>query len=207
MKPTVPSITLVLTLLLTLFAHAQQTGTAASPATPAARFYAKMAEATQGPDVRRTATVGAPTGVEYAELPPAGGVLVGFDLWKGNFRRFLVVSGIRPIFQTATGRVRGKTYGSEGGNLTTVEAKDGFAVAGIEVKGGERVDQLRVAFMKINYTGFNLDSVGAYKTEWIGGSGGGREQRLIPNQKPVVGIFGGSGRDLDRLGLIYLDLK
>jgi len=174
------------------------------------RFFAKLATDPKGSGLGKTATVGSPTGYEYRDWRKEGGLLVGFDLWKGNFQdHMLVVCGVRPIYMTAKGKVRGKLYGSGSGTSTpiTIEGRDGFAVAGIEVKGGDRMDQLRVVFMKYSYTEFNLLADGMYKSEWFGGKGGRKERRFIPGQKPVVGIFGGSGSELDRLGLLYMESK
>lgn len=195
-------------LLCSLFIASAPVSFAQQPAaTPEQRFYATLAAAGTGTNLGKTDTVGAPTGTDYGDTQPEGAVLVGLDLWKGNFENNLVIRGVCPIFQTATGRVRGPKRGNCDGSPTTTEAKPGFAVAGIEAKGGLRVDGLEIVFMRIHVSGIALDSSGSYKSEWVGGKGGGKPRRLVPNQKPIIGIFGGAGSELDRIGLLYYDRK
>ena len=175
--------------------------------TPEQRFYSTLTAAAQGNGLSKTDTAGSPTGTDFSDTHASGGILVGFDLWKSNFQNNLIVGGICPIFQTASSRVRGPKRGRTNGTPVTIEAKPDFAVAGIVVKSGGRVDGLEVVFMRVNHAGVGLDSAGSYKSEWFGGRKGGRETRLVPNQQPIIGIFGGSGGGLDRLGLLYYDRK
>jgi hypothetical protein len=189
-----------------LLSHSTLPAQQPNPASdPQQRYYAALAEGVKGPNLRRTETVGLPTGKEFTDLRPEGGFLVGFDLWKANYKKALVVNGIRPIYLTQLGKFRGNAYGHSDGEPITVEAKEGFAVAGMEVHSADRMDQVRVIFMryKVGLDGFNSD--GAYKSEWIGGPSQPKEHRLIPDQKMIVGIFGGSGLGLDHFGLLYLD--
>jgi hypothetical protein len=188
-------------------APAQQPAGTAQPASAQERFFSDAKIDALDPSVGRTRTIGAPTGIEYADVKPEGGIIIGFDIWKGNYQKLLVVFGIQPIYLTPHGKVRGKRRGGQAGQATTVEAHEGFAVGGIEAKGGDRVDQLRVIFMRINPVSFNLDPGTSYKSDWIGGKGGGRDHQLLPGGKPVIGIYGGSGSELDRFGLLYLDRK
>ena len=52
--------------------------------------------------------------------------------------------------------------------------------------------------------GKKLDPTKTYQSEWVGGKDGNREGRLGCDGNPVVGILGGSGAELDSLGLIQL---
>jgi len=178
-----------------------------NPTTTAAqqRYYAALAADVKGPNLRKTETVGLPTGKEFSDFRPEGGFVIGFDFWKSNYKKTVVVNGVTPIYRTETGKVRGNHYGRSEGDPITLEAKEGFAVAGLEVKAGERMDQLRVIFMRYNVALDGFNSADAYKSDWIGGPSQPAERRLIPNQKMIVGIFGGSGLGLDHFGLLYVD--
>ncbi len=182
-------------------------GPASSPVTPEQRFYAAIAAM---PHVQ-TGAAGAMGGKDFSLIQPEGGVLVGFDLWQGMYYRELVVGGIRPIFQTGKGRVRGPTFGKGDGNPDkTLEANEGFAVAAVEAVDDKRqVTGLLLQYKRIHYTGFDLEGNGAYKSEWFGQEVGKKvkPKRLDTNGKPALGIFGAADTLLYRVGLIYLDRK
>ena len=74
-------------------------------------------------------------------------------------------------------------------------------VAGVVAKSGNRVDGLRVLFMKLKEGRLNPDDT--YRSDWIGGVGGGPETLCGYNGEPIVGIFGRHGNDLDSLGFIH----
>ena len=170
-------------------------------------FFALLKAGSKNPAIAKTKTVGAPTGIQFSETQATGGVLVGFDFWTSNYNNALVVNGICPVYETAQGRVRGKVRGYRVGNHVTVEARPGFAVSGIRAKAGDRMDRVQVEFMRINYPTRDLDPGTQYHSDWVGGKGGKAEHHLTGNGKLVIGIFGASGDELDRFGLLYLDLK
>jgi len=173
------------------------------------RFYAALAEAAARSDREETKKSGGHGGGEFTEVRPEGGLLVGFEVWRGNYAGHLVIRGIRPIFQTAAGRLKGKGHGNVKGEPgVTVEAKEGYAVAAIEARGGDRLDGFEVLFWKIPPSMWRLNAEGSYKSEWIGGKGGGKSRHpLGSNGQPVLGIFGASGAEVDRMGLIYAELR
>jgi hypothetical protein len=117
-----------------------------------------------------------------------------------------LIRGLRPIFQTANGRIRGSSHGytpDQPGKI--VEAKEGYAVAALEIRGGERLDGFQLLFWKIRPSMGRLDAEGAYKSDWVGGHGGGKARNALSSDgRAVLGIYGASGADMDRLGLIYL---
>lgn len=168
------------------------------------RFYAALAEAAGKANTENTRKVGGKGGGDFIEVMPEGAILVGFEAWKGDYYGHLIIRGIRPIFQTAHGRVQGKRHGSDYGIPMRVEAKEGYAVAAIEARGGDRLDGFQVLYWKIHPVDATLDAEGSYKSEWVGG-GGGRKARhpLTSNGNAVIGISGASGDDVDRLGLVY----
>jgi hypothetical protein len=200
----------LLTLLCALVAaaHAQAPQPAANPnptvsnkETTIKRFFFTMGSAAQGTQLGKTAFIGSPTGgTEFTDALKDGGVLVGFDVWASPND----IRGIQPIFETAEkGRVRGQKHGACKGAPTTLEAKDGFAVAGINTNG---LGGFEVLFMLIHHGGLALDSAGSYRSPWVGGKVG-KASRLVPSQKPVIGIYGATTGSLDRLGLLFYDRR
>ena len=86
-----------------------------------------------------------------------------------------------------------------------MQAKDGYVIAGAITKSGHRVDGIRVIFMKVKNGRLNPDDT--YRSQWIGGKGGGRETQLAANGDPVIGIYGRAAHDLDALGFIQTTSK
>jgi len=154
----------------------------------------------------KTKTAGGLGGVDFTDVRP-GAILVGLEVWKGEYAGDDVIRAIRPIYETATGRVTGRIYGRKAGSSTKMEAREGFAVSGIEVRvAGEVVEDIKVLFWQIHETGPSLDAEGSYKEESDAESRGGKPFRqLSANGKIVVGIFGGSAYAVDSIGLLYID--
>jgi hypothetical protein len=83
-----------------------------------------------------------------------------------------------------------------------VLAKPGYAVGAVVVRGSDLVRSMKVVFMRVAGTRLNLAD--RYESDWIGAAGAGPEVTLGGDGSPVIGIHGGSGAALDRLGLILL---
>jgi hypothetical protein len=79
-------------------------------------------------------------------------------------------------------------------------AKPGYAVGGAIARGALRVDGIKFVFMRIAGTG--LDPRDKYESPWIGGTGGGPEQKLGGDGAFVVGLCGRSFTDLDAFGIV-----
>jgi hypothetical protein len=140
----------------------------------------------------------------YKEVPEEGALLTGFEVTYGKFGDSRTVMTVRPIFLTASGRVRGVTHGVPGEGLVRVEARPGYAVGAVTIKAGLGVDGMSVTFMEIGSKG--LDPSHAYESEWLGGMGGGEKTKLGGSGAPVVGIFGKTadrpGSTFNGLGLV-----
>jgi hypothetical protein len=124
----------------------------------------------------------------YQEVPESGALLIGFEVTYASFDGSRVIQTVRPIFQTAGGRVSGTTHGVPGESVSRVEAKPGFAVGAVTIKAGAGVDGMSVTFMAIQEDG--LDPNRAYESKWLGGKGGYPPKKLGGSGAPVVGIFG-----------------
>ena len=137
------------------------------------------------------------------EVPPEGALLVGFDLTRGNFDGPMVKS-LTPIYLTREGIVRGETRGKPAGRVTTIQAREGYAVGGLVTRQGKRVHGFEVIFMKINPVMARLDPAkqNTYSEEFLAGSG---SMRTIGGEgKLIVGVYGASGADVDTVGLMHL---
>jgi len=150
----------------------------------------------------RTAAVGGSGGVEFEDVPQPTGLLVGFKYVTAPFAAGTIVKALQPIYLAGAKRVEGKTYGRFGGTPQEIVAKPGYAVAGIVVRGGIRVDAFKVVFMRVG--GASLDSRDSYESKWLGGTGGGGEVKLGGDGAYVVGIHGRSFEDVDCVGLVQL---
>jgi hypothetical protein len=181
-----------------------QNPTVSNKETQIKRFFATMGDASQGHALGKTALAGGTGGTEFSDSLKDGGLLVGFDVWPGTGE----IAGIQPIFDTEKGRVRGTKHGNCNGAPTTIEAKEEYAVAGVNANGASFATGFEAIFMKIYHSGMSLDAVGTYKSPWVGAKSGGKSFRLVPGQKPVIGIYGAtSGGGIIRMGLLFYDRK
>lgn len=139
----------------------------------------------------------------WADVPEAGGLLVGFEFFEvGKDHR---IRSLRPYFMTREGIVPGKDRGIMEKVTTKIIARPGYAVGGfltnLEKKG------IQVIFMKIDpATGhFATDSASAYKSAWFGDKGLERPRQIGGDGRFVIGVYGKTGADCDDLGLVELN--
>jgi hypothetical protein len=145
----------------------------------------------------------------YRELAADGGILVGLEVGLGGTAPAERVAAIRPVY-----RVAGKTRpGTPAGHFLSDEvtrtvrlvARDGYAVGGLRVAAGRRIDGLAVRFYRVEETG--LDSHDAYDSDWVGTTKADGRDLLDGQGRPAVGLFGRTEGDaLLGLGLTFADL-
>ncbi|HEX8911463.1 MAG TPA: hypothetical protein VF796_03815, partial [Humisphaera sp.] len=147
----------------------------------------------------RTEAAGGKGGGDFEDLAPPGGVLIG--LTAHTVANNTLINRVTPIFSTPDrGQVAGNPHGIHGGDERTDVARDGYAVGGVIVGSGARIDGFSVVFMR-RTAGGRLDPNDSYVSDWVGGKGGG-ERRLGGTGDPVIGVFGGAENWIDRLGLV-----
>jgi len=151
---------------------------------------------------RHVPPLGGKGGRAFSETAAAGSLLTGVRITVGPVYGNPCISSIQPLFHTASGRVEGAMRGKPQGNSMTIEARDGYAVAGFVMKTGWAVDGFKVVFMRIN--GEALDPTDRYESPWYGGRGGGAETPLGCDAKPVIGIEGRCGDGVDALGIVQV---
>jgi hypothetical protein len=142
---------------------------------------------------------------EFTEAAPAGGVLIGFDVGISTFVNRDIIGTLRPVFRVGRQEILGEIHGTDSKRTVNVVAKDGYAVGAITVKTGLGIDGFSLTFMKI--AGDKLDPNDSYKSDWIGGMGGGRQVTQDGGGKPVVGIIGKvtkkTAKNATGIGLIF----
>ncbi|MBM79395.1 MAG: hypothetical protein CMJ78_02220 [Planctomycetaceae bacterium] len=156
--------------------------------------------------IKRTRKVGGHRGGPFEELPAEPAVLIGFEYTTSTFYGgHLTIKSLRPIFRSAKGELLGKRHGVPHGKVRRIVAKEDYVVTGIIAKTGHRVDGFRVLFMKARGGVLNPDDV--YRSEWLGGKGGGGETLCATNGAPIIGIYGRQGHDLDSIGFLVADRR
>ena len=148
----------------------------------------------------RTTTVGGKGVTDFIDLAEARSALVGFKCTLFEYAAKPCIKSIQPIYQGAKGPpVESRSYGQPTGVAKSILAKPGYAVGGIVARGGDKIDGFKVLFMKVTVEG--LDTKDKYESEWVGGTGG-FEVTLGGKGRPVVGLHGVSGDDLESFGLL-----
>jgi hypothetical protein len=109
------------------------------------------------------------TDAEFSDFRTDGSILIGFEV--GTNER-AIVSYLRPIWLTPGGVEEfGTAYGKKSATVTTLKAKDGYAVSGIMVsKGGHNfLDGFSLLYTKkVPKKGLSTNKKDVYVGEWVG---------------------------------------
>jgi len=137
--------------------------------------------------------LGKPAGFHEIEAVPKGATLAGLSVWTGaagwSRASDLVPSvlGVAPIYRTGQEAATGKPYGAVEATPVRLEAKPGYALAGIVGRAGDRLDGFRLIFMRVKGAGF--DARDQYQSRWVGNRGeAGQEVTLGLDGRPVLGL-------------------
>jgi hypothetical protein len=143
-------------------------------------------------------------GEDFREAAPKGGLLVGVRIGYANVLGGSKIGSIQPIFQAGGSYVEGTRKGAPAAGETTVVARPGYAVGGINVRSGLLVDAVQVVFMK--YEDGRLDPSETYASAWLGDPRGGSPKSISGDGKIVVGIHGVTDqRAVNSLGLVVAE--
>jgi hypothetical protein len=129
----------------------------------------------------------------FEEIPTKPGLIVGFEIFPGvKDKTTQYVRGVKPIWLMADGKKYiGKSRGwiGDGTGMVKVEAKPGYAVAGLKVHTdfGE-IAGLCVVFAKIVENG--LDMSDSYDSKYYGHNDPETAKRVVCNGDPIIGIHG-----------------
>lgn len=180
----------------------QKTPSVATPTSPTSSI---SPISLTGKSVVRTKRAGGKGGTDFEDICDGPGMLVGLRVGKSNYVTSTIVGAVQGIYQVGSTVKRGKAFGAAQRDMTEVIAKPGYAVGGLKHRSGDRIDSMKLVFMKITNTG--LDPNDSYESDWFGGSGPPEEYSIDGGGKPIVGIHGGSGKDLEGFGLVALASK
>ena len=143
-------------------------------------------------------------GERFRETGPNGGLLVGLRVGYMNTRGCLKISSVQPIFQAGSSYIEGARQGVAVPAETTVVAKPGYAVGGVNVRSGLLVDAIQLVFMK--YENGQLDPAESYVSAWLGDTRGGFPKSVSGQGKIVAGIHGATNQHkVNELGLVVAE--
>lgn len=166
-------------------------------------LFGRIDVARESEATKQSRAAGGGGGGAFTNTPDKPSVLVGFDYTTATFYGgHLTIKSLRPIFHTSEGDVVGKWHGVPHRTPKRIRAKPGYVVAGVIAKSGHRLDGMRVIFMKVEYDRLNPDET--YRSNWIGGRGGGPIVQLAGDGDAIIGLYGRQGHDLDALGFVQV---
>ena len=196
----------------------QQVATPSEPVHPESEpvrsedVFSRIRKAKQN-QIEETDVFGKDSGKHFRETSDDG-LLVGFNLRTGKHGkgyRTIRVDAVQPIFLRSSGMRTGEWHGGAEIRLAeiTVQAKDGYAVSGIQVTGqkdgGEfsGVKGIRIIFMRVK--GDSLSIQDKYTSPWYGEAGEDNAPIGGANGKPVIGVKGTySHKLMTGIGLVFL---
>ncbi len=127
----------------------------------------------------------------YDEMSTKPGILIGLDVWPGTRDKTVqYVRGVRPIFLCNDGKkYTGKQVGWVGTGSVKLEAKPGYAVAGMKVHTdfGE-LSGISLVFAKITETG--LDMSDTEESKYYGHNDPNTARKVVCTGEPILGIHG-----------------
>jgi S1-C subfamily serine protease len=133
----------------------------------------------------------------------SGAILLGVEAGVDTSNGVPMVGYLRPIYLSATGVANGSDRGIRPPTaIKRLEARPGYAVGGLRVNAGARINSMVVVFMRV--IGDRLDPNDRYESELIGGTGG-QQSLLAMDGSLIVGLItrtAGTSPRLDGLGLL-----
>jgi len=189
-----------------------------APADSPDALFNAVREAVAAGRAGRTMLVGYDNGrATVRDDPPAGGVLVGFEVGLGEFVGKQVIYSLRPLYLTAAGVVPSQPFGLPQGQrgtgkhgprskvtrTVTVQGRAGYAVGDIAVDSGLLIDALQITFVRIRGTA--LDPSESYAEGWVGTHQDKKPKVLSSNGDPIVGMVARQDDDhVMAIGLIRM---
>src|SRR4029079_19440024 len=125
----------------------------------------------------------------FRDTAPAGGFLIGFRYSTKTYANtHLVMDYLQPIYLTPAGEKLGTGYGKAPAKPLIVQAKPGYAVGGMRIRGGGVLEGYRLVFMRIR--GKLLNPTDKYDSPWLGRESRAADYPLIGDSRPIIGIHG-----------------
>jgi|GEM_PF-929212 len=152
--------------------------------------------ATHAPPPVESPLIGGAGGGKYRRASLAGEPVVGFHFALSTWQGKGIVKILEPLFKRPAGATA---------DNSTVVAREGYVVGGLEVDGEKYVDALRVIFVRRD--GDRIDATDHYQSDWIGVATGRPLQQLGGHGEKVVGVYGHKGMNMDAIGLLFAPPK
>lgn len=155
----------------------------------------------QGPKGNGPPIYGGGNDPVFTDMVPNGGWLVGFEVGTAPAFGRNMTRAIRPIFKVKDNTLFGDQQGTQLDEVTTLKAKDGYAVGGVSIMHGLGFDGIQVTFMKI--ADGKLDPKDSYQSQYVGSDEKKDLTKLGGDGTPVIGIVGrANDKDLTGFGLL-----
>ena len=155
----------------------------------------------QGPKGNGPPIYGGGNDTVFTDTVPNGGWLVGFEVGVAPAFGRNMTRAIRPIYKVKDNTLFGDQQGTQLDEVTTLKAKDGYAVGGVSIMHGLGFDGIQVTFMKI--ADGKLDPKDSYQSQYVGSDEKKALTKLGGDGTPVIGITGRSNdKDLTGFGLL-----
>lgn len=158
---------------------------------PGVRGFEQASKTDMAAKAAKSDLVGAPGGFDFVRINGDRTPVIGFRSTFGRWAGKQWIGRLEPL------------YGGEqpAPGWDEIEAKPGYAVAGLLIDAPEFVNAYAVLFQRLNPDG-TLDSDDSYTSEWIGPKSEAQEQTVSADGKPVLGIYGRAGAILNAVGLL-----
>ena len=179
------------------------TASAAPKAFLSSSYLDRIAKALKSP--KKTTPVGSrKSGNDFTELPGEAAILVGLAVRKGDWFGTPIISALQPIYETRTGRIRGKELGKKGGELSLVaEAKPGYVVTQLVVCApGDHVHGIKIVFRKLDEFHQGVVAKDSYESEWLGIDYNNKSAHVGDPARPAIGLCGRADDWVAALGLL-----
>ncbi len=139
--------------------------------------------------------------VAYSDVPPEGGVLVGFRYTLGQFGRGSMINSLQPIYVTSHGEKLGEIQG-KAGQAQTIRARPGYCVTGMSIRAGGNFDGFSLVYTR--FQGSKMSPGETYQSDWVGRTEGGSVRQLDTGGGFAIGITGKKAEKIGSLALVTM---
>jgi hypothetical protein len=195
---------IVMLLGLAVLAFADESSVSAQAPTP---FFAQVRDKPVPPQTipqaGETWILGGAFDINFRDVAPEGGLLIGFEAGYGKFVGHTILTALQPIYRTSGGDIPGERHGKNPRRDGSAYAKPGYAVGSLTVKAGLYVNGFKIRFMRVGNE--RLDPQDSYESAWIGGNTGGTEAVIGGKGARVYGLIGMTNKqhELTGIGLLF----
>ena len=145
-------------------------------------------------------------GKSTRDIPPEGGILIGFNAAAGDGPFGPQVVGLQPIYLMRSGEKAGQWFGHASAKPTVLRAKPGYVVGALNLRTGAVFDAFSVTFVRFEKGRMVVKD--NYASDWVGGTGGNPGFAGGPGSL-IVGVVGrtGAGGNVSTIGSVSVRLK